>query len=84
MVRGAIKTEVDTKRDRRPGWIFCAAVEAYLSMLSLCNREASHAMREAHLICWLGLQLLENLLRLGFGGRAHGEASEFILNYDVV
>ena len=47
-------------------------------------REANHATKEAHLICWLGLQLLENLLRLGFGGRAHGEAAKTILYHDVV
>ena len=35
MVRGAIETKVDTKRDRRPGWIFGAAVKTYLSTLSV-------------------------------------------------
>ena len=47
-------------------------------------REANHAMEKTHLIGWLGLQLLENLLRLGFGSRAHGEASKAILYCDVV
>ena len=47
-------------------------------------REANQAMRKTHLICWLGLQLLENLLRLGFGGRAHGEALKAILYCNVV
>ena len=83
MVRGAIETEVDTKRDRRPGWILGAAVEAHLSILSMCIEKLIN-LSKAHLICWLGLQLLENLLRLGFSGRAHGEASKAILYGDVV
>lgn len=72
MIRGAVEAEIDTEGNRCPCWVLLATIEANLSS-RFCQRywrssggssQKGSAHRGTNLVCRLGLQLLEELLRL--------------------
>lgn len=73
VVGRAIKTEIDTERDGRPGGIFRATIKAYLRGQFLRKWSVSQGL-SAYFIRGLGLQFLEDLLGLRLGG-THGECN---------
>lgn len=77
MVGGAVEAEVDGQGDRRPCWVLGAAVEADLCArwLSITCRAVSSLFRGDYdmgeervtcLVCGFGVELVEDVLGLGF------------------
>jgi len=79
VIRRAVETQIDAEWYGRPCWVFCTAVEAYLSMVSA---DSQISPTEPYLVCRLCFQFLKQLLRLGFGSERHGEfARRFVCGF---
>ena len=67
---GALQANVDTERHARPCWVTCLTVETHLR--GLVRRAVQLVCDDTYLVLLLGLQHLEDGVRLSFRGVSHG------------